>query len=401
MRAERLRARLVQRMWVSGAVHHAEIAAAFRTVPREVFLPGMDLVTAYTDDALVTARDEDGRPISSSSQPSMMAIMLEQLSLRPGHRVLEIGAGTGYNAAVLAELVGSEGLVVSMDLDEEIVRAAGDHLAACGYPDVRVIHGDGAEGYAGGAPYDRIIATVGVPDIAPSWRSQLTVGGRLVVPLDLRGPQCSVAFLRNGDHLSSLSVTGCGFMRLRGPSAGVEQRYVLDSARTLRLSEPRQLHVDGVRHALRSASIDVHSTAPVTAKELFGGLGLWLAVMEPEIVMITENEDVDEPRLAQGRTTADGASVAPALLDTDGIAVLLACGRRRLLARAFGPSGESLAERLLWQVQDWDAHGRPSSEDMHIDAYPAGAPVAGQVMEKPASRLVITWPGADRTTAGY
>src|ERR1044072_8595046 len=78
------------------------VAEAFRLVPRHRFLPDFDPEAAYRDEPIVTKRDEEGRPISSSSQPAIMGIMLDQLDVRPGHRVLEIGAGTGYNAALLA-----------------------------------------------------------------------------------------------------------------------------------------------------------------------------------------------------------------------------------------------------------------------------------------------------------
>ena len=113
-------------------------------MPREAFLPGSGLVAAYADEPIVIKRDSDDVPISSSSQPSMMAIMLEQLEPAPGHRVLEIGTGTGYNAALLAELVGDRGLVVSVDIDQDLVEGARENLVRAGYSGVRVVCADGA-----------------------------------------------------------------------------------------------------------------------------------------------------------------------------------------------------------------------------------------------------------------
>ena len=81
----------------------------------------------------MTKRDEDGQPISSSSQPAIMAIMLDQLGLAPGQRVLEIGAGTGYNAALISHIVGAEGQVTSVDIDPELVGPAREHLASAGF----------------------------------------------------------------------------------------------------------------------------------------------------------------------------------------------------------------------------------------------------------------------------
>src|SRR6185503_18791702 len=103
------------------------------------------LAEVYRDRAIGTKR-LDGQYVSSSSQPEIMAIMLEMLDLQPGHRVLEIGAGTGFNAALLAHLVGESGEVVAIDVDDDIVEAARARLAAAGYERVRVILGDGALG---------------------------------------------------------------------------------------------------------------------------------------------------------------------------------------------------------------------------------------------------------------
>src|SRR5215204_4057723 len=126
-------------------------------------------------------RPARGRPISSSSQPAIMAVMLDQLDVRPGQRVLEIGTGTGYNAALLAELVGGSGAVTTVDIDADLVEQAGRNLDAAGVGGVDVVRGDGSaggvdvvrgDGSAGwpdAAPYDRIILTAAARDLAPAW----------------------------------------------------------------------------------------------------------------------------------------------------------------------------------------------------------------------------------------
>src|SRR5690349_7173440 len=99
------------------------VAQALRSVPRHLFVPDVPVEAAYRDDAIVTKRDADGHPVSSSSQPTIMAIMLDQLGVAPGQRVLEIGAGTGYNAALLAHIMGgggTGGTVVSIDIDADL-----------------------------------------------------------------------------------------------------------------------------------------------------------------------------------------------------------------------------------------------------------------------------------------
>jgi protein-L-isoaspartate(D-aspartate) O-methyltransferase len=222
-----MRERLATRVIAANHVGSDLVADALRTVPRHLFLPDLPPEVAYRDDAIVTKRDADGLAISSSSQPGMMAIMLDQLDLAPGHRVLEIGAGTGYNAALMRHIVGPSGRVVSVDIDADLVEAARSHLASTGYPDVITVCADGAEGCAAHAPYDRLIATVGVSDLASAWLEQVTPGARIVVPLDVGGTQLSVAFGRSGGHWASRSLAPCGFIRMRGALAGPEHTVVI------------------------------------------------------------------------------------------------------------------------------------------------------------------------------
>jgi protein-L-isoaspartate(D-aspartate) O-methyltransferase len=121
--ADRARAALVDGLVARGVVRDPAVADALRAVPRHLFLPGAPVTVAYADDA-VAVQHVDGVATSSASQPSMVAIMLGQLGLRPGLRVLEIGAGTGWNAALMARLVGPQGGVVSVDIDADLVRTA-------------------------------------------------------------------------------------------------------------------------------------------------------------------------------------------------------------------------------------------------------------------------------------
>src|ERR1700730_11051569 len=182
-----MRERLATRVVARHRIGSEPVAAALHAVPRHLFLPEQRPEAAYRDDAIVTKRDEAGQPISSSSQPAIMAIMLDQLDLAPGHRVLEIGAGTGYNAALMSHIVGPSGQVTSVDIDPELV------VPARGDPARAVVGADGAGGDPEHAPYDRIIATVGVSDLAPAWLEQAGPQARIVVPFDVRGTQLSIA----------------------------------------------------------------------------------------------------------------------------------------------------------------------------------------------------------------
>ncbi|NUP76769.1 MAG: methyltransferase, FxLD system [Nonomuraea sp.] len=367
-----------------------DVAGALLAVPRHVFLPEVDPECAYQDEPVVTHRDAEGRPISSSSQPSIMATMLGQLGVEPGHRVLEIGAGTGYNAALLAFLAGPEGRVVSLDLDAGIVEAARRHLDAAGFPRVEVACADGAEGFAARAPYDRVIATVGVWDLAPAWLDQLAPGGRLVAPLDLRGVQASVAMERDGDHWVSRTVAACGFMRMRGPSGGPESLVMLRRDPDLWLALPAARDLGDLLAALGTEPTELAAGLPLPAGATGMEVALWLALHEPRWCML-------------GGKRGAGYGVTAGLAERDAIAVLGVTadfpaaqdpGRAAgsLVAQGYGPGGAELAAELVAHVRAWDAAGRPETGDLRVAAYRGPAPGgAGLVIPKRHTNLVLTY----------
>jgi protein-L-isoaspartate(D-aspartate) O-methyltransferase len=226
---------LVDQLKQTRSIRTPRIEAAFRAVPRHLFLPDVPVEKVYRDEAIVTKR-LDGQPVSSSSQPAMMAIMLEQLDLQPGDSVLEIGAGTGYNAALISHIVGSTGQVIAIDLDKDITENARKHLAEAGFENVQVICTDGGFGYPSAAPYDRIILTVGAWDIAPAWREQLKPNGRLVLPLTLQEDvQVTVAFEEADGYMISISAHPCGFVKLRGALAEPQELKKAQKSISLRL----------------------------------------------------------------------------------------------------------------------------------------------------------------------
>jgi len=182
------------------------------------------LEKVYSDSALVT-RVSGGLPSSSTSQPALVARMLELLDLTPGQRVLEVGAGTGYNAALVQEIVGRTGHVTTIDIQEDVVAQTRRLLQAAGYDRIEVIARDGALGCPENAPYDRIIATVGCPDISYSWTDQLTEGGFMLVPLQHGGEGFNplVRIWREGESVLGKFVGFSGFMSIQGELAA-EQR---------------------------------------------------------------------------------------------------------------------------------------------------------------------------------
>jgi protein-L-isoaspartate(D-aspartate) O-methyltransferase len=238
--AEPLRARLVRRIATAGAFGDPRWRAAFEAVPRHLFVPvyyrlrpsgggftrlsagspdprarARWLAGAYEDTPLVT-HIRGSELLSSSSQPSLMAAMLEALEIRQGQTVLEIGTGTGFNAALLAHCLGPE-VVTTVDLDRAITDAARAHLGAAGYPSVTVITGDGSLGWAHRAPYDRIIATCELPSIPPQWLRQCRPDGLVLAPFG--GGLIALRVTDSGHAQGRFLRTPAYFVSLRGTGA--------------------------------------------------------------------------------------------------------------------------------------------------------------------------------------
>lgn len=426
-----LRERLVSELRASRALCDDRVAGAMLAVPRHVFLPGLEPERVYRDEAVVTKSDAHGRAISSSSQPAIMTIMLEQLGVEPGHRVLEVGAGTGYNAALLAHLAGPSGSVTTVDVDDDIVSAARGHLAVSGYGRVSVVHGDGGLGWLPDAPYDRIIATVGAWDILPAWLDQLKPGGRLVLPLAIRAAmQYSIAFERVAGHLESRSLRPCGFMRLRGAFAGPETVVAIGEERNLFAEVgPRPPGAEELEALFDQPGERLDSGITITLGELWGGLGLWLAGHESGLGRLSALGVKTLPGPASS-VVIGGRMGAVMLVSAHGCAIMARpddpgevtaddeededeeasgpAAAEKLQARLrapfelgswpFGQDGPELAARLARHARDWAAAGRPSSGDLTITAYPAGtdgtpAPAGAQqaVIGKQYTRLLLTW----------
>jgi protein-L-isoaspartate(D-aspartate) O-methyltransferase len=169
----------------------------------------------YSDTALGT-RFVNGAPTSSTSQPSIVTTMLELLDLVPQARVLEIGAGTGYNAALISEIVGGQRFVVTVDVQDDVVEQTRLLLAKAGYDTIRVLLSDGFEGAPEQAPFDRIMATVGCSDLSPKWMEQLAEGGLLLVPLAHAGSYPLCLLRRERGRLVGRVASWASFMPVHG-----------------------------------------------------------------------------------------------------------------------------------------------------------------------------------------
>ncbi len=170
----RLRERMVERQIAGRGVRSEKVLNAMRKVPRERFLPNGQGVWAYDDAPLPIG---DGQTIS---QPYIVAYMTEALALVGGEKVLEIGTGSGYAAAVLAEIAAD---VYTIERIDGLAIMARANLAELGYENVHVRQGDGTLGWPEQAPFDGIIVTAGGPDVPDTLKNQLEIGGRLVMPI--------------------------------------------------------------------------------------------------------------------------------------------------------------------------------------------------------------------------
>ncbi|WP_246532233.1 methyltransferase, FxLD system [Streptomyces albogriseolus] len=392
--ADQLRNRLVDAILTERRVP-ADVERAMRTVPRHAFLPGLELENAYTDQA-VTIKDNPGKPLplSCASVPSVVAMMLEHLEARAADDVLEIGAGTGYSAALLAELV-DRGSVTTVDIDPDVALHARTRLNATGYEHVTVIERDGLLGAPENAPYDRIIATVGVWDIPATWWDQLKDGGRLALPLRWRGQTRSVALTRHGDELVSDGMELCGFVPIIGQNG--EKTSLLNADDTIRVhyDEDQDVDPDGLAATLQMGkpALEVRSAQRVGGEEPFDGVWLRATAGDDRVCRL----EVTPQALEQELLRRPAIPVrSPALVEGNSLAYLIITREGteaerpfRLGAAAYGPRAEELARDLVAHIDAW---GSDRLAVPRMTVTPAGyASMAGHVISKPESRITVTY----------
>ncbi len=208
---EEERRRLVERLVEEGVVRSRAVAEALMRVPREEFLPPQVREYAYSDMPLPIGY---GQTISA---PHMVAMMCEYAELEEGMYVLEVGTGSGYHAAVIAEIVGPEGHVYSVERIPELAMFAKRNLERTGYGErVTIIIGDGSRGFEPAAPYDAIIVTAAAPSIPRPLVEQLRVGGRLVIPVGPRYEQVLYVCTRTEKGVVVEKTVPCVFVPLVG-----------------------------------------------------------------------------------------------------------------------------------------------------------------------------------------
>lgn len=201
------RKRMVKTQLRARDIRDERVLAAMERVPRHAFMPPDVRHLAYEDRAVSIGQGQ------TISQPYMVALMTELLDLQPGDRVLEIGTGSGYQTAVLAELAAN---VISIERHAPLAERAKQVLGELGYSNVTIVVGDGTQGYEQNAPYDAIIVTAGGPRIPPSLGGQLAVGGRLVCPVGTQEVQELLRVVRTSEGLTQERSIKCCFVPLIG-----------------------------------------------------------------------------------------------------------------------------------------------------------------------------------------
>ncbi|MEO3788009.1 methyltransferase, FxLD system [Actinocorallia sp. B10E7] len=396
--AARLRAAMVDTLRKQGWIRRPEVAAAFLAVPREVFGPeAPTLEAAYSADDVIRTRFNDrGRAISSVSAPWLQADMIEAARVREGMRVLEVGSG-GYNAALLDEIVGETGHVVTVDIDPWVTERAGRFLAQSGHAGVTVVTGDAEHAADPYGPFDAILVTVGAWDCP--WGRLLAQGARMVVPLVFSTITRSITFVRDGDRLVGENPTVCGFVPMQGAGAHPEAEALLaDGAVRLTIEDDPGLDVAELDKALTAARTESWTGITVAGNEPFDTLNLWIATADTALGQIWKDPartcDLAEPATRWH---------CPALIERDGFAYLalrevppVGDGRIRFEFGVYGhgPHRTELTRRLHDHIQTWN-HDRRRRPGPAFTLYPADArvptPAVGRIFLKRHTALLMRW----------
>jgi protein-L-isoaspartate(D-aspartate) O-methyltransferase len=403
--SQRPRRALIEALTKQGVLRTESVRAALLEVPRDAFIPEVvarhGIRGAYRDEAFPTKTDADGMALSSCSQPGIVAEMLELAEIVPGQRILEIGTGTGYNATLLARLAGRQGSVASIEVEPDTAEEAMRAIDGVGGK-VTVAVGDGREGWAKAAPYDRIMATASSYDVPQAWFDQLVDGGVLVMPLRLTEAlpfrQVVVALRKDGDHLESVAVVPGGFMRLRAPGdqvslpwpeikitsseGGKRTALVTLSGQPLErlgaASRRRLLHV--VLSERRHSPLGLR----VAGQQQFA-FETFVALAAPEHRLVGFLRPDLQALVIIG-------TCLPAIIESDGSG-LATLGGRSMVGRIDEYGAGSAGDELRTLAGDWRDMGRPELQQLRIGVSVGTDPdgSAWKVSRRGDSRLTFEW----------
>jgi protein-L-isoaspartate(D-aspartate) O-methyltransferase len=306
----------------------------------------------YADRPLILHgnQEEDENVPSTISQPSFVLRMLDLLQIKPGHRVFELGTGSGWNAALIGQLVGPGGQVESLEIIPELARRAASAIQSRRISNVQVVEGDGAAGYAGAAPYDRAIFTAGTFDLPRHFYQQIREAGLLLVVIKTPGGGDNLFLLRKaGDHFESVESMICGFVQLRGSYEFKELEPALVEKAVPEWEELNHQEISRQRFWWGSKGKDAFVWATL-------GIRSFLGIVEPTFrAFKTAKDDTGHRRERQYFGLWDAEYHSLVIAEDDW---LVAYGSPR--------AKEGLLERL----RSWVDLGMPTAACLDLKAYP-------------------------------
>lgn len=348
----------------------AETVEAFFAVPRHAFVQRYlrdgkfvevtaqnleeHVLAIYQDGPLVLFEDEAQGVLSTMSQPSLVLRMMDLLRLERGQRVFELGAGSGWNAALLGHRVGPEGRVYSIEIVPDVARMAAQAISKHGADNVEIVSGDGGAGYALGAPYDRAVFTAGSEDIPRAFHEQVRTGGLLLTVLQLPGGGDLLMRLekRASGFFSTLALP-CDFVPMTGPNAAHSALEGLDA-----LPEWSRVHDDAVERQPFWGG----GHGPFAYFQTLS-LRSFLSLSEPGFFAVSERRS-DEPtkaRFVYGIRDPGAGSLA--VIDNEAVTSY----------------GNSVArDRLMTRLHEWVDLGMPPLSAFELRVVPRGTDVAQQ-----------------------
>ena len=326
------------------------------------------LPTLYSNDALMLWNDDQANTLSSISQPSLVLAMLQMLTLEPGQHVFELGAGSGWNAALMGRLVAPTGQVYSLEIIPAMAEQAAAVVAGLGIENVHIIAADGGEGYAPGAPYDRAIFTAGSYDLPRHFYTQLKEDALLLLVLkEEGGGDLLVLLQKKGDYFQSLESFPVGFVPMTG-------KYALGNLKPLPLTTLPTWATLQQQEASRTAywwggrgRAALWRTQSVRSFLTITEPGFRLFSAEPEVASDTEGELAGAPpKPEEFFGLWDEAHQSLVLARND---QLIAYGNTKA------------QEQLLHALHRWVDLGMPSSASFSLHLYPSDYPLTAGANE--------------------